>query len=53
MTIIAWDGKTLAADKRGTVAGMAYTVTKIHRLPDGLVAFDTGCGNGIDTLELS
>ena len=43
MTVIAWDGKTLAADKRATIAGLAVTETKIHRLFDGLVGF-SGCG---------
>lgn len=47
MTVIAWDGKTLAADKRATYSGCARTVTKIRRAPNGeLVAFsgdfDTG-----------
>jgi ATP-dependent protease HslVU (ClpYQ) peptidase subunit len=51
MTVIAWDGKTLAADKRGTVAGMAYTVTKIHRLPDGLVAFTGGGAHAAELLN--
>lgn len=51
MTIIAWDGKTLAADKRGTCAGMAYTVTKIHRLPDGLVAFSGGGAHASELLN--
>lgn len=40
MTIIVWDGKTLAADKRAVNAG--YTggvVTKIHRWAGGLCAF--------------
>ena len=32
MTIIAWDGKSLAADKRASCAGIARTVTKIHRV---------------------
>lgn len=49
MTCIAWDGKTLAADKRATNAGVAYAVTKIHRLPDGLVAFS---GDGAHASEL-
>ncbi len=39
MTVIAWDGKTLAADKQSTAAGYAYAVTKIHRVPSGIVAF--------------
>lgn len=32
MTCIAWDGKTLAADKRATYGGMICTVTKIFRV---------------------
>jgi len=43
MTVIAWDGTTLAADKRGTNYGYPTTVTKIHRVPGGLVGF-SGCG---------
>ena len=42
MTIIAWDGKTLAADKASTSVGYARTVTKIFRVPEGLVGF-AGC----------
>ena len=37
MTIIAWDGKTLAADKQGTWQGLPRTVTKIFRAGDELV----------------
>lgn len=32
MTVIVWDGKTLAADKRACYDGMINTVTKIHRI---------------------
>ena len=39
MTVIAWDGKTLAADKADTCAGYQRTVTKIYRVPSGLVGF--------------
>lgn len=31
MTVIAWDGKTLAADRRATSCGLARTVRKIER----------------------
>lgn len=41
MTVIAWDGKTLAADKRGD-DGSIVTVTKIKRIRDCLVG---GSGN--------
>ncbi|MGL4441444.1 MAG: hypothetical protein ACRCUE_19505 [Bosea sp. (in: a-proteobacteria)] len=37
MTVIAFDGRTLAADKRACVGGMARTVTKIHRVGPLLV----------------
>lgn len=43
MTIIAWDGTTLAADKQVTNCYNAKTVTKIFRIPQGLVGF---AGNG-------
>lgn len=37
MTCVAWDGKTLAADKRATSNGLISTVTKIYRVGDLLV----------------
>lgn len=38
MTVIAWDGETLAADKRATTGGgIARTVTKIERHGDLLL----------------
>lgn len=42
MTIIAWDGKTLAADKQMTWADMRSTVRKIRRLENGEVIGATG-----------
>lgn len=45
MTVIAWDGKTLAADKMSCSVGYAYTVTKVHRLADGSIAAFTGSGD--------
>lgn len=35
MTIIVWDGKTLAADKQATDDGVRRTVTKIRRVKSG------------------
>lgn len=47
MTVIAWDGKTLAADKCASFAGRNVTVCKLARLPDGIAAASgdgpTGC----------
>jgi len=49
MTVIAWDGKTLAADKQYTNAGIRRTGTKIFRLRDGLAAI---CGRASESLEM-
>lgn len=49
MTVIAFDGRTLAADKAATWAGFRNTVTKIYRVRDGMVAL---CGDGDCALEL-
>jgi hypothetical protein len=43
MTVIAWDGRTMAADKRMDCNGYPATVTKIYRMPDG--ALIGGCGD--------
>lgn len=45
MTVIAWDGKTLAADKMACSAGYGCTVTKVHRLRDGAIAAFSGDGD--------
>lgn len=37
MTVIAWDGTTLAADKQATLYGCPSTVTKVFRVPAGLL----------------
>ena len=51
MTVIAWDGRTLAADKRAVQAGLARTVTKIHRVGGTLVG-TSGCAHvGADLKE--
>jgi len=42
MTVIAWDGKTLAADKRTSFGGLHATTTKIHRLRDGSLVGGSG-----------
>lgn len=46
MTVIAWDGKTLAADKRAVNGSLIRTTTKIFKVYDLIVAvagkFDYG-----------
>ena len=32
MSVVAWDGKTLAADKRAVCAGACFTTTKLRRI---------------------
>lgn len=39
MTVIAWDGTTLAADKQNTASGYGMTSTKIFKVPAGLIGF--------------
>lgn len=38
MTVIAWDGSVLAADKQATNAGLKMTATKIRRINDCICA---------------
>lgn len=49
MTCIAWDGRTLAADKQATAGCMRQAATKIYRVDDALVALsgDSGIARAI------
>lgn len=49
MTVICWDGKTLASDRQSTTANMRRMTKKIYRLSDGLLALT---GGGIHGHEL-
>lgn len=51
MTIVCWDGKTLAADKQSTNANFGSVVTKIFRVPDGLVGLMGGEAHAMELLE--
>lgn len=51
MTCIAWDGKTLAADKRATNGTARNTVTKIYRAGDVLVGVSGDLAFGMQLLE--
>lgn len=42
MTTIAWDGRTLAADRQATVGNSVYMVNKLHRHEGWLLAY---CGD--------
>jgi ATP-dependent protease HslVU (ClpYQ) peptidase subunit len=47
MSVIAWDGKTLAADKRATFGGnLILTTTKIRRIGNMLVGYAGGADFG-------
>jgi ATP-dependent protease HslVU (ClpYQ) peptidase subunit len=51
MTVIAWDGKTLAADKEASDAWVkASRTTKIHRRDNGLLAFAGNASMGRELL---
>jgi ATP-dependent protease HslVU (ClpYQ) peptidase subunit len=49
MTVIAWDGKTLAADRSMSQAGMRRPITKIRTINHHLVGIT---GNLDDALEM-
>lgn len=52
MTVIAWDGKTLAADKLATMSGnIARTVRKIERFGDVLLAMTGGWDVAVEIRE--
>jgi 20S proteasome alpha/beta subunit len=42
MTVIAWDGKSLAADRQADDGGIKANVTKIVRLPSGIILATSG-----------
>jgi hypothetical protein len=49
MTVIAWDGRTLAADKQTTAGGRPRVTTKVYRVPEGLVAM---CGSSVASVAV-
>jgi ATP-dependent protease HslVU (ClpYQ) peptidase subunit len=49
MTTIAYDGRTLAADKQNSVCGIRDCVTKVFRVPGGMVAF---AGSSLHAMRL-
>lgn len=51
MTVIAWDGKTLAADKQMTNGMTKLTVTKIFRVTGGLIGICGDASAGTETLQ--
>lgn len=51
MTVIAWDGKTLAADKRATAGYNPSTVTKVRRVGGCLLAVAGGFPMGVALMD--
>ena len=51
MTVICWDGTTLAADSSLTLAGVRFSCEKIERFPDG--SLFGAAGDGDDGLRLA
>lgn len=49
MTVIAWAGKTMAADRKNTYGNTARQTTKIHRIGNALVGYsgDAYIGNEV------
>lgn len=52
MTVIAWDGKTLAADKCSIDVGTRRTTTKIFRAPDGSLFGAAGTSHMAEQLKV-
>lgn len=51
MTVLAFDGRTLAADKQATNNGMKRTVTKIFRSGDLVVGFTGAADQAMEMLD--
>lgn len=51
MTTIAWDGKTLAADTRGTAGGMPWQTIKASRLKDGRLYGGSGALEDVEAVR--
>lgn len=51
MTTIAWDGKTLAADKQATSGGLAHSTTKIFAHSTGLYGITGHLAHGLAVLK--
>lgn len=51
MTVIAFDGRTVAADRQGTSAGVRRNVTKLIRADDGAVlSFSGDAAHGLEMI---
>lgn len=50
MSVIAWDGRTLAADKRVSLGTLICTTTKISRVGDALCAYAGDAAGGEEVL---
>ncbi len=42
MTVVAWDGEMMAADRQATVAGRMFSVQKVHRIDADCIAAFSG-----------
>ncbi len=51
MSIIAWDGRSMCADKRAVNYGLTVACTKIWRLDAGLVGIDGVLCGGLELVE--
>lgn len=51
MTVIAWDGKTLAADRRALLSGVPMAVTKIFKVGDNLAGFSHTMSRGLALVQ--
>lgn len=51
MTTVAWDGKTLSADKKANTGGLAFTVTKIYKVNGCLIGVSGDLDRAMEMVE--
>jgi len=51
MTVVAWDGKTLAVDQQGTNNGYKFKIEKLHLIPGGAATFTGEVDKGLVLLD--
>lgn len=51
MSVIAWDGKVLAADTQGTMGGLKFSTSKIQKVNGDLLGFTGDLDSGLALVE--
>lgn len=51
MSIVAWDGKSIAADRMSENVGLAGSCTKLYKINDTILGFTGSLGEGLALIE--